>query len=122
MPVEGIDHVQLAMPAGREHEARQFYGQLLGITEVPKPDHLAVRGGCWFENARLKIHVGVEQDFRPAKKAHPALRVSGLADLVAKLVTAGFEVSEDEPLHGHDRVYVLDPFGNRVELLEPVGF
>ena len=121
MPVVRIDHVQLAMPAGREAEARAFYSGLLGISEIPKPEHLAKRGGCWFEHGSLKIHLGVEADFRPARKAHPALLVEGLPTLVAKMEDAGVRVSEDEPLDGYFRVYVDDPFGNRIELMEPTG-
>jgi catechol 2,3-dioxygenase-like lactoylglutathione lyase family enzyme len=87
---------------------------------VPKPSHLEKRGGCWFENAKLKIHLGVEDDFRPARKAHPALRVTGLPDLVTRLRDSGVVVRDDEPLEGHERVYVEDPFGNRIELMEPI--
>ena len=89
MPVTRIDHVQLAMPAGREDDARAFYAGLLGIPESPKPAHLAKRGGCWFESGDLKIHLGVEQDFRPAKKAHPALIVDDLGSWVEVLRAAG---------------------------------
>jgi catechol 2,3-dioxygenase-like lactoylglutathione lyase family enzyme len=119
MPVERIEHVQLAMPAGGEAEAARFYAGLLGITEVPKPPHLAARGGCWFERGALKVHLGVEQDFRPARKAHPALLVSDLGPLVNRLRDAGVEIVDDEPLEGYERVYVSDPFGNRIELMEP---
>lgn len=119
MPVVAIDHVQLAMPAGGEDDARAFYAGLLGIPEVPKPPHLAVRGGCWFEAGPLKVHLGVESEFRPARKAHPALLVSGLRELVARLREAGVDLVDDEPLDGYDRVYASDPFGNRLELLEP---
>ena len=108
------------MPAGREDEARQFYDALLGIQEIPKPPHLAARGGCWFEDGNLRVHLGVEQDFRPARKAHPALLVSELRSLIEKLRTAGVKVVDDQPLEGFDRVYVDDPFGNRIELLEPL--
>ena len=118
--IVGIDHIQLAMPAGREDEARGFYGRLLGIPEVLKPPELAKRGGAWFESAQVKIHLGVESDFRAARKAHPALLVRGLRDLVRRLRDAGIEVVEDEPLTGYDRVYVDDPFGNRLELMEPL--
>jgi catechol 2,3-dioxygenase-like lactoylglutathione lyase family enzyme len=121
MGVVGIDHVQLAMPGGREDEAVAFYEGLLGIPHVPKPPHLAVRGGCWFEDGSLKVHLGVEPDFRPARKAHPALRVQGLAALRARLESAGCRIVDDEPLEGHDRCYVDDPFGNRIELLEPLA-
>jgi catechol 2,3-dioxygenase-like lactoylglutathione lyase family enzyme len=120
MRIERLDHVQLAMPAGGEDAARRFYGETLGIPEARKPAHLAKRGGCWFENGSLKIHLGVEQDFRPAKKAHPALVVSDLAALIKHLSDNGYRVVEDEPLEGYDRRYVDDPFGNRIELMEPV--
>jgi catechol 2,3-dioxygenase-like lactoylglutathione lyase family enzyme len=119
MSIEAIDHVQLAMPAGREAEAVAFYEALLGISQQPKPAHLAARGGCWFERGDLKIHLGVEADFRAARKAHPALRVKDLPALVARLSDAGVAIRDDEPLEGYDRVYVDDPFGNRIELLEP---
>lgn len=117
--IVGIHHVQLAMPAGREEEARRFYRVLLGIPETPKPEHLAKRGGVWFESGQLKIHLGVEEDFRPARKAHPALLVNGLSGMIDRLRNAGIAVAEDEPLAGYKRVYVTDPFGNRLELMEP---
>jgi catechol 2,3-dioxygenase-like lactoylglutathione lyase family enzyme len=116
-----IDHVQLAMPAGGEAAARGFYGDVLGLPETPKPPHLAKRGGCWFENDALKIHLGVEADFRPARKAHPGLLVSELDALKARLTQAGYALKDDEPLEGYDRIYVDDPFGNRIELLEPLS-
>ena len=117
--IVGIDHVQLAMPAGREDDARRFYGQLLGIPEVSKPPALAARGGAWFESGQVKIHIGVESDFRAARKAHPGLLVRNLRDLIRRLSDAGSQVVEDEPFIGYDRVYVDDPFGNRLELMEP---
>ena len=120
MPVVSLDHVQLAMPAGRETEARAFYTGLLGIPERIKPPNLAKRGGCWFESGALKIHLGVEQDFRPARKAHPAFVVEGVRDMAARIAAAGFRVVEDEKLAGYDRVFVDDPFGNRIELMEPL--
>ncbi len=116
--VTKIDHVQLAMPRGVEAVARAFYDGLLGVGEVPKPPHLAIRGGCWFENGDLKIHLGVEENFRPALKAHPALLVEDLPGLIAKLTAAGVGV-EAEEMEGYLRVYIHDPFGNRLELLEP---
>ena len=121
MHIVRIDHVQLAMPPGGEALARAFFGDLLGIPEVPKPPELAKRGGCWFERDGLKIHLGVEQDFRPARKAHPALEVKDLPRLIGRLKERGHAVKEDEPLVGYHRVYVDDPFGNRIELLEPVA-
>lgn len=99
--------------------ARAFYRDLLGLPERPKPPKLAARGGCWFESGEVKIHLGVEQDFRPAKKAHPALLVSELLSLIETLEQAGVVLVDDEPLDGYERVYVHDPFGNRLELLEP---
>jgi catechol 2,3-dioxygenase-like lactoylglutathione lyase family enzyme len=119
MPVVGIDHVQLAMPAGREAEARAFYGGLLGIPERAKPPELAARGGAWFESGALKIHLGVDPEFRPARKAHPALLVRDLRGLVGRLAAAAAVAVVEDPLDGFDRVYVDDPFGNRLELLEP---
>ncbi len=118
--VAHIDHVQLAMPVDCEAQAIALYEGLLGIPNVPKPGELAVRGGCWFEDGGLRIDLGVEADFRPAKKAHPALRVVGLRELVQRLRSHGLDVRDDEILPGHQRVYVDDPFGNRIELLEPI--
>jgi catechol 2,3-dioxygenase-like lactoylglutathione lyase family enzyme len=118
MPIVRIDHVQLAMPAGAESAARHFYAELLGIPEKPKPAHLAARGGVWFERDQLKLHLGVEKDFRAARKAHPALLVEGLQVLIARLRAADVNVVQDEPLAGYERVYIDDPFGNRIELLE----
>jgi len=114
-----LDHVQLAMPPGREAEAVAFYEGLLGIPHVPKPPHLAARGGCWFERGDLKVHIGVEDGFRPATKAHPAFVVEHVRDLARALAAVGRRVVDDEPLAGYDRVYVDDPFGNRIELMEP---
>jgi catechol 2,3-dioxygenase-like lactoylglutathione lyase family enzyme len=121
MTIKSLDHVQLAMPPGREAEARGFYQDLLGIPEVRKPANLAKRGGCWFESGALKVHLGVEADYRPARKAHPAFIVDDLAALSAKLSKAGYPVRTDEPLEGYTRVYVDDPFGNRLELMQPDG-
>jgi catechol 2,3-dioxygenase-like lactoylglutathione lyase family enzyme len=118
MRVKAIDHVQLAMPSGREAEARAFYEGVLGIPEVPKPPNLAQRGGCWFVRGSLKIHLGVENGFRPARKAHPALLVEDLPAFKALIEAAGYTVKIDEPLEGYDRIYVDDPFGNRLELME----
>ena len=119
MRIVGFEHVQLAMPAGREAEARAFYTGLLGIPEKQKPPELAKRGGCWFERGSLKVHLGVEADFRPARKAHPALLVQGLREIRAALERAGHAVREDDvPVAGYDRIFVDDPFGNRIELME----
>jgi len=119
MRVERLDHIQLAMPPGREDEARAFYQAMLGISEVTKPPHLAARGGCWFERGGLKVHLGVEADFVPARKAHPAFIVDDLRGLAGMLERGGYRVVEDQPLEGYDRVYVDDPFGNRIELMQP---
>ena len=120
MTIVGIDHVQLAMPAGREAEARDFYSRLLEIPEKAKPAELAKRGGAWFENGAVRIHLGVEADFRPARKAHPALLVRDLGGLVERLRQAGVQVVDDA-LAGYHRVFVSDPFGNRLELMEPIA-
>src|SRR5687768_4793748 len=110
--IVAVDHVQLALPPGREDDARAFYAGLLGLPEQEKPAALAARGGAWFERGSVKLHLGVEADFRPARKAHPALVVRGLRALVARLAAAGVTITED-PMPGHDRVFIADPFGNR---------
>ncbi len=117
-PFVAIDHVQLAIPPGGEPAARRFYGELLGLTEVPKPPAPAARGGCWFESGEVKIHLGVEDDFRPARKAHPALRCRDYAGLVARLAAAGIEVRVAVDVPGVTRCHVDDPFGNRIEIVE----
>lgn len=114
----GIDHVQLAMPAGREEEARAFYEGLLGVPEIPKPEVLAGRGGCWFQNGAVQIHLGVTQEFVPAKKAHPAFIVSNLRVLAEILAKAGSQLTADTPIPGYERIFVEDPFGNRIELMQ----
>ena len=123
MSIVGVDHVQLAMPAGGEEAAIAFYDGLLGLTNVPKPAHLAVRGGCWFEGpatggAPVKVHLGVEADFRPARKAHPALLVDDVVALADRLTAAGHEVRVEDGVAGFEQRYVDDPFGNRIELLQ----
>ena len=117
--ITAIDHVQLAMPAGGESDAVAFYQAILGVRQVPKPDDLARRGGCWFESPNVKVHLGVEPDFRPARKAHPAFIVDNLHDLVGTLSAAGHKWEKAEPFQGYERIYVDDPFGNRIELLQP---
>jgi catechol 2,3-dioxygenase-like lactoylglutathione lyase family enzyme len=112
-----IDHVQLAMPPGEEAKARAFYADLMGMTEVPKPLELAKRGGCWFGSGEVQIHLGVEPDFRPAKKAHPALRCRNYEVLLQRLQDSGIGVSEPDDLPGVRRCHVHDPFGNRIELI-----
>jgi catechol 2,3-dioxygenase-like lactoylglutathione lyase family enzyme len=117
-----IDHLQIAMPAGQEEKARTFYVDLLGFTEIPKPPALAERGGAWFESGSIQLHLGVEPDFRPARKAHPAFIVDHLDALLATLRAAGFEVDSSQPaLNGRRRAHVFDPFGNRIELMEKPG-
>ena len=106
------------MPAGGENQARRFYSDLLGIPEVEKPADLAKRGGVWFEDGAVKVHLGVEQNFTPARKAHPGLLVDSLSALALVLANAGHKVSQGEPLDGYEHLYVDDPFGNRVELLQ----
>jgi catechol 2,3-dioxygenase-like lactoylglutathione lyase family enzyme len=106
------------MPAAGETAARRFYSDLLGIPEVPKPPELARRGGVWFETQNVRIHLGVEQEFRPALKAHPGLLVRDLKTLSSQLAGAGYELKPAEPLDGYEHVYVNDPFGNRLELLQ----
>lgn len=117
MSVVAIHHVQLAMPAGGEERARAFYCDVLGLPERPKPTALAARGGCWFESAAVRIHLGVDAEFRPATKAHPALVVDALEPILDACRRHGFVVQEDAPLDGHARAYVRDPFGNRIELV-----
>jgi len=119
--IRAIDHVQLAMPAGREDDAVAFYQGLLGLPRVPKPAPMAARGGCWFEDGDVRIHLGVDADFRPATKAHPALVVEGLAALRQRIHAAGVATVDGDTFDGALRAYVEDPFGNRVELLERSG-
>jgi catechol 2,3-dioxygenase-like lactoylglutathione lyase family enzyme len=121
MPIKGIDHVQLAMPPGQENVARAFYEGLLGLTEATKPPNLAARGGCWFENGSVKVHLGVDANFAPSRKAHPGFVVDDLSNLCASLEKAGFPTVSDEPLEGYLRKYVSDPFGNRIEFMQIVG-
>jgi len=112
-----IDHVQLAMPRGAEDVAEAFYAGVLGLRRVPKPEPLASRGGCWFDGGAVQVHLGVEDDFRPATKAHPAFLVEDLDALVAAVEHAGRPVRWDDELPGVRRCHVLDPFGNRIELI-----
>jgi len=119
MPVRSIDHILIAMPAGREDEARAFYQGILGLVEKAKPPQLIARGGCWFESGGLQVHLGVEKDFVPARKAHPAFIVDDLAGMVAKAKQAGYKITADEPIEGCERRHIDDPFGNRIELIEP---
>ena len=118
---EGLHHVQLAIPPCAEDSCREFWRDILGMTEMEKPAELATRGGCWFQGGSLVVHLGVEHDFSPAKKAHPGLLISGLDELAAHLHRNDVEVTWDDNFPGFARFYAHDPFGNRLEFLEPVG-
>ncbi|MFI9273622.1 glyoxalase [Kitasatospora sp. NPDC052896] len=115
----GLHHVQLAVPPGAEPQCREFWGEVLGMTELPKPPVLAARGGCWFRGGGLEVHLGVEADFVPARKAHPGILVRGLRELAARLEGHGHPVRWDDEFPGHDRFYAFDKLGNRLEFLEP---
>jgi catechol 2,3-dioxygenase-like lactoylglutathione lyase family enzyme len=115
--LSAIDHVQLAMPPGEEETARAFFVGVLGMTELTKPPVLARRGGCWFQSGGAQLHLGVEKDFRPAKRAHPAFRCAGFDALVARLQAAGVAFTPDDNVDGVRRGYIADPFGNRIELI-----
>lgn len=119
--VRGLHHVQLAIPSGGEEAGREFWGGVLGVTELVKPPVLAARGGCWFRSDRLEIHLGVEDPFTPAAKAHPGILVEDLDRIIDALTRAGHQVRRDDGFPGFDRCYTADPFGNRLEFLEPVG-
>lgn len=114
-----IHHVQLAIPRGGEDACRQFWSGLLGMRELAKPAALAARGGCWFRGGDLEVHLGVEEPFAPARKAHPGLLVDGLRQLARQLEEAEYPVVWDDDFPGHDRFYSADPFGNRLEFLQP---
>lgn len=114
-----IHHVQVAVPRGGEAEARWFYGDLLGLPEIAKPENLAKRGGVWFQTGNLQLHLGIDSQFSPATKAHIAYEVDDLDAVRGRLEAAGMDIVDDEPLPGFDRFYVADPFGNRVEILKP---
>src|SRR5262249_52266258 len=116
-----IHHVQLACPAGSEPASRAFYGTLLGLAEIPKPPALASRGGCWFRGYGVELHLGVEEPFAPARKAHPGLLWPDLDALAERLAAAGHEVAWSDELPGFRRFYTADPHGNRLELLAPVS-
>jgi catechol 2,3-dioxygenase-like lactoylglutathione lyase family enzyme len=116
-----IHHVQLACPPGSEAVLRAFYDGVLGLGEIPKPPALAARGGCWFRGHGIELHLGVEDDFRPARKAHPGLLVRDLAAWAARLRAAGYPVQPDGDFPGMRRFYSQDPLGNRLEFLEPAS-
>ena len=114
----GIDHVQLAAPKGSVEKARQFYGELLGMKEISKPASLAGRGGCWFECGTQGVHIGIQENFTPAQKAHPGFTVNALDELQDRLMQAGSSLTEEPPIEGRRRFFTTDPFGNRIEFLE----
>jgi catechol 2,3-dioxygenase-like lactoylglutathione lyase family enzyme len=114
-----LHHVQLAIPPGGERQCRAFWAGVLGMRELDKPATLAPRGGCWFRGGGVEIHLGVEEPFAPARKAHPGLLVDGLRQLAQRLDLAGHPVIWDADFPGHDRFYSADPFGNRLEFLQP---
>lgn len=118
MMIDSLDHIQLAMPQGEEEKARSFFCGILGMTEDEKPELLASRGGCWFRSGAVVVHLGVEQDFNPQKKAHPAFCVSDLDGLADVLKKNGFAVAWDEALPDRKRFYTSDPFGNRIEFIQ----
>lgn len=115
---KAIDHVQLAAPKGSEDSARKFFGGILGFEEIEKPPVLKKRGGAWFKYGSCQIHIGIEEPFVPAQKAHPAFELENIEGLKEHLAAAGVEYIEDDNLPGANRIYVQDPFGNRIELLE----
>jgi catechol 2,3-dioxygenase-like lactoylglutathione lyase family enzyme len=116
--LSGIDHVQLAAPPGCEEDAQRFFGGLLGLEEIEKPEPLKSRGGVWFRVGAQQLHVGVETGFAPARKAHPAFTVTQYEDLLGRLRAAAVEIADDDTIPGVRRCYVADPWGNRIELVE----
>lgn len=121
--ISRLDHIQLAMPSGGEDRARGFWCDVLDMTEEVKPEQLASRGGCWFRAGEIIVHIGVEKEFMPQKKAHPAFCVHDLGGLARKLEKAGYLVTPDEALPNRERFYTTDPFGNRIEFIaEGDGF
>jgi catechol 2,3-dioxygenase-like lactoylglutathione lyase family enzyme len=119
MKITSIDHIQIAIPPGEEDTARSFYINVLGFTEIPKPTALVKNGGAWFQSDAVQLHVGIEKDFHPARKAHPAFIVTDLSAMLKKVEHAGFGIDHSQPpLDGYNRVHIFDPFGNRIELME----
>ena len=116
--IVGLDHLQLAMPPGQEAEARRFYSEILGLAEIAKPEPLMSRGGCWFEGQGVMLHLGVEEPFRPARKAHPCFRVADLETSREALSAAGVPITPDESIPWTRRFFASDPFGNRLEFLQ----
>jgi len=119
--VHGLHHIQMAIPPGKEVEARKFYRDLLGLTEVPVPANLTHLGSFWFERGEFRVHLGIDKDFHPARKAHPAFLVEGLDLLVQRLQAAGVTIVSADPVVGFNRCHIFDPFGNRIELMEPTS-
>ncbi|UCZ52368.1 VOC family protein [Bacillus shivajii] len=115
---KAIDHVQLAAPKGSEHQAREFFTNVLGFEEIEKPEPLKKRGGVWFKSGNIQIHIGIEDPFSPAKKAHPAFEIEKIEELKVYLKKCNVMFKEDGNLPGANRIYVDDPFGNRLEILE----
>ena len=121
MTILAIDHIQLAIPPGGEPTARSFYGHVLGLTEIPKPEPLRARGGAWFQAGPVQLHLGVEPDMRPSAKAHPAFLVADLDAILARIAAAGFRWNPSDELDNVRRGHTWDPFGNRIELIEAHG-
>jgi len=118
MPILSIDHVQIAIPVASEDRARTFYSGILGFSEVAKPAEMAERKSIWFVAGGVNLHLGLEPDFHPAKRAHPAFVVNGLDAILAACERAGFSSKPDTSFNGLRRAHVFDPFGNRLELME----
>ena len=116
--IKCLDHIQIAAPEGCEAAARDYYGSLLGMREIEKPESLRARGGCWFECGHQQLHIGVEKDFRPAKKAHPAFAAGNLDELRQALHARGVKITDDTSIPGVRRFHTEDPWGNRLEFLE----
>ncbi len=121
MTFDRLHHMQLAMPRAEEQAARDFFVNVLGMVEVDKPPVLAARGGAWFRAGGVELHLGVEDNFRPARKGHPGIVVTDLDDVVHRLIGAGQDVNWDADFPGFRRVYAHDPFGNRLEFLQPAS-
>jgi len=115
--LKGIDHIQIAAPPGSEDAARKFYGELLGMEEIPKPVNLKARGGCWFQCGLQEVHIGIQKGFTPAKKAHPGFTVNALDQLRLRLEEADYVSSEEPPIEGRARFFTHESSGNRIEFL-----